>query len=60
MERQPAWLAATACATLNSDVPRVRMPSLRSARPALRAGPVEGILMQNWSLEMPASANSAA
>lgn len=60
MERQPAWLAATACGTLNSEVPSVRMPSLRRSRPALRAGPVAGILMQNWSLERPAAANSRA
>lgn len=60
MERQPAWLAAMACGTLNNDVPSVRMPSLSSVRPALSAGPVDGILMQKWSGEMPAAANSRA
>ena len=43
-----------------SEVPKVRMPSLRRIGLALSAGPVEGILMQIRSFEIPAFSNSRA
>ena len=54
----PAWLQAMACGSPKSAVPSVGMPSAERILAAFRAGPVEGILMQYRSREMPARANS--
>jgi hypothetical protein len=50
MESMPAWLAAMACGREKSEVPSVRMLSLRRITAACAPAVVVGTLMQKRSL----------
>jgi hypothetical protein len=51
MDSMPAWLAAMACGREKSEVPSVRILSLRRITAACAPAVVVGTLMQKRSLE---------